>query len=242
MALRLSAPEPTQGLDHRKQDAWLLEFLLQARDDPSLLVGAADIWRGGEALAGLRRLKDPQEKLLTGLGYAARFFAPLEHTLQESSTPEGLVLNSQEAFRFMRECAPLLEEAGFGVLVPPWWNRSSARLRLRPRVSPKSTSNGEGVAQGMMSLDKLMNYRWELSLGEQTLSQEEFETLASLKSPLVRLRGEWVRLDPEQVEKALEFFSKQGLGQGSKQNGESEPEPGGSTEAGARRCRAGRRP
>ena len=210
VALRLSAPDPVP--DHqREQDTWLLEFLLQARDDPSLLVGATDIWRGGEALAGLRRLKDPQEKLLAGLGYAARFFAPLEHTLQKSSTSEGLKLNAQEAFSFMRECAPLLEEAGFGVLIPPWWNRSSARLRLRSRVSPaSSSSDGEGVAQGMVSLEKLMNYRWELSLGEQTLSQQEFETLAALKSPLVRLRGEWVRLDPEQVEKALEFFSSRG--------------------------------
>lgn len=225
VALRLSAPDPTPSSEHQEQDAWLLDFLLQARDDPSLLVGAADIWRGGKALAGLRRLKDPQEKLLTGLGYAARFFAPLEHTLQESSSPSGVELNAQDAFRFMRECAPLLEEAGFGVLVPPWWNRSSARLRLRPRVSPASSSDGEGVAQGMMSLEGLMNYRWELSLGEQTLSKEEFETLAALKSPLVRLRGEWVRLDPEQVEKALEFFSSQGLSQDSKQNGESELSP-----------------
>jgi SNF2 family DNA or RNA helicase len=226
VALRLSAPEssPEPGPMHR-EDAWSLEFLLQSRHDPSLLVGAADIWWGGEALAGLRRLKDPQEKLLTGLGYAARFFTPLAHALQQSSTPEGLQLNAQEAFQFMRECAPLLEEAGFGVLIPPWWNRSSARLRLRPRLSPTSSSDGEGVTQGMMSLDKLLNYRWELSLGEQTLSQEEFEALASLKSPLVRLRGEWVRLDPEQVEKALEFFSKQGSSQGSGQNGEGELSP-----------------
>ena len=222
VALRLSAPDPVPDpeSDQREQDSWSLDFLLQARDDPSLLVGATDIWRGGEALTGLRRLKEPQEKLLTGLGYAARFFKPLEHALREGSTPEGVKLNTQEAFHFMRECAPLLEEAGFGVLVPPWWNRSSARLRLRPRVSPASSSDGEGVARGMMSLEKLMNYRWELSLGEQTLSREEFETLASLKSPLVRLRGEWVRLDPEQVEKALEFFSNRGSGQGS-ENGEN---------------------
>jgi SNF2 family DNA or RNA helicase len=227
VALRLSAPDPPPdpGPDHQEQDTWLLDFFLQARDDPSLLVGAADIWHGGEALAGLRRLKDPQEKLLAGLGYAVRFFAPLERTLQESSSPSGVELNAQDAFRFMRECAPLLEEAGFGVLVPPWWNRSSARLRLRPRVSPASSSDGEGVARGMMSLEGLMNYRWELSLGEQTLSQEEFETLAALKSPLIRLRGEWVRLDPEQVEKALEFFSSQGLSQGSRQNGESQLSP-----------------
>ncbi|MDQ3639022.1 MAG: DEAD/DEAH box helicase [Actinomycetota bacterium] len=225
VAFRLSAPDPAlDPAGDGAEGAWPLEFLLQGREDPSLLVGAADIWRGGEALAGLRRLKEPQEKLLAGLGHAARFFGPLERALGEGSAPEGVELSAEQAFRFMRGCAPLLEEAGFGVFIPPWWNRSSARLRLRPRVSPASSSEAGGVAQGMMSLDHLMNYRWELSLGEQTLSPEEFQTLASLKSPLVRLRGEWVRLDPEQVERALEFFSSQGPGQegsrqGSGQNG-----------------------
>jgi len=171
VALRLSEPEPApdgnpDGSPDGKEGAWSVAFFLQARDDPSLLVGAADVWRGGEAIAGLRRLKNPQEKLLAGLGHAARFFTPLQRALRESSTPEGLKLTTGEAFRFMRECAPLLEEGGFGVLIPPWWNRSSARLRLRPRLSPTSGADTDGVAQGMMGLDLLLNYRWELSLGE----------------------------------------------------------------------------
>ncbi|MGH3086015.1 MAG: DEAD/DEAH box helicase, partial [Rubrobacteraceae bacterium] len=73
----------------------------------------------------------------------------------------------------------------------------------RANLSPASDGTGK------MSLDALVNYRWELSLGGQSLSKEEFETLVALKSPLVQLRGEWVRLDPEQVEAALDFFSKQ---------------------------------
>jgi SNF2 family DNA or RNA helicase len=199
VAFRLSAPGGAE-------DSWSLEFALQARDDPSLLVPAGDIWRGN---VSVRRLRNPQERLLTGLGYAARFFMPLQRAL-ESAAPERLALDAAEAFQFMRECASLLEEGGFGVLVPPWWNRSGARLGLRARVSPaKSSSASEGVAQSVVSLDRLVSYRWELSLGGQTLSQEEFEALAALKSPLVRLRGEWVRLDPEQVEAALQFFSRQ---------------------------------
>jgi SNF2 family DNA or RNA helicase len=199
VAFRLSAPEEANG-------SWALEFALQARDDPSLLVPAGDVWRGN---VSVRHLRNPQEKLLTGLGYAARFFTPLQRAL-ESAAPERVELGATEAFQFMRECAPLLEEGGFGVLVPPWWNRSGARLGLRARISPaKSSSESEGVAQGMMSLDRLVSYRCELSLGGQILSQEEFETLAALKSPLVQLRGEWVRLDPEQVEAAVQFFSRQ---------------------------------
>ena len=200
MALRLSAPE-------REGEPWLLDFLLQAQDDPSLLVGGGDIWRAGEASLGLRRLTEPREKLLAGLGYAARFFGPLERAL-EGSNPSEVELSAEEAFRFLRECAPLLEESGFGVLVPPWWSRSGARLGLRARVSPKS-SDSDGVAQGMMGLEGLLNYRWELALGGERLSKEEFETLVAHKSPLVRFRGEWVRLDPEQVEAAVRFFSRQ---------------------------------
>ncbi|MGH3087634.1 MAG: SNF2 helicase-associated domain-containing protein, partial [Rubrobacteraceae bacterium] len=116
VALRLSSPK-------RTKDDWSLDFALQARDDPSLLVSAADVWRAGDALAGVRRLEEPGEKLLTGLGYAARFFEPIERAL-ESAAPEGLRLDADEAFRFLRDCAPLLEESGFGVLVPPWWRRS----------------------------------------------------------------------------------------------------------------------
>lgn len=79
VALRLSAPDVNpdgnpDGSPDGKEGAWSLEFFLQAREDPSLLVGADDVWRGGQKLAGLRHLREPQEKLLSGLGHAARFF------------------------------------------------------------------------------------------------------------------------------------------------------------------------
>src|SRR5215210_2252405 len=199
VALQLSAPaKQTKGRN------WSLSFALQARDDPSLLVHAADVWHAGETLGRVRRLKEPQEKLLTGLGYAARFFKPIERALK-STGPKGLRLSAEEAFHFLRDCAPLLEESGFGVLVPPWWHRSGARLGLRARLSPVS----DGVSRGMMSLEGLVKYRWDLALGGHSLSKEEFETLVALKSPLVQLRGEWVRLDPEQVDAALKFFARQ---------------------------------
>jgi SNF2 family DNA or RNA helicase len=196
VAFRLSAPN--------RGNRWPLDFALQARDDPSLLVTAAAVWRG--AASDVRRLVNPREKLLTGLGYAARFFEPLERALRRAA-PERLRLDTEEAFDFLRGCAPLLKESGFGVLVPPWWRRPEARLRLRPRLSAASDTRGRGE----MSLENLVNYRWDIVLGERRLSKEEFEALVALKSPLVRVRGEWVRLDPEQVDAALEFFAERDL-------------------------------
>jgi hypothetical protein len=43
------------------------------------------------------------------------------------------------------------------------------------------------------------------------LTREEFDALVALKSPLVQIRGQWVQLDPEQIEAAIHFWEQQGM-------------------------------
>ncbi len=203
IAFRLETP--TQ---QSKEANWQLHYLLQARDDPSLLITASDVWKKtGSALTELgRRFEQPQEKLLAGLGYAARLFPPIASSLK-SKRPAQLTLDTQQSYTFLRETAPLLEGAGFGVLVPPWWNKPGARLGLRLKMQKKTEK--DAVAPGRMSLENLISYEWELSLGETTLTEEEFQALARLKTPLVQVRGQWVQLDAEQIEAAIRFWDKQ---------------------------------
>ncbi len=187
---------------------WQLHYLLQARDDPSLLVPADQVWKAtSTVLTQLgRRFEQPQERLLAGLGFAGRVFAPISASLKEKS-PTHLDLDTRQAYTFLREAAPLLEENGFGLLVPPWWNKPGARLGMRLRLRPRQKT----VKQGKMSFEKLVQYQWELSLGETALTEQEFRALAALKTPLVQVRGQWVQLDPEQVEAAISFWENQSL-------------------------------
>jgi SNF2 family DNA or RNA helicase len=198
-----------EGGQARADGTWQLHFLLQARDDPSLLVPAAEVWKTGNAtLQALgRTFTNPQEKLLAGLGYAARFFEPLRRSLQ-TGTPLLAVLTTEEAYTFLRTVAPVLEESGFGVLVPPWWNKPGARLGVRLRMNAVKGATPDMVAGGRMSLDKLVDYRWEVALGEASISRAEFDALVALKSPLVQLRGQWVQLDSDQVEAAIKFWQR----------------------------------
>ncbi len=183
---------------------WTLRFFLQARDDPSLLVPASLVWREQSATLRYldRRFENPQEKLLTGLGQAARFFPPLSDSLRTTS-PEACYLETQQAYLFLREAAPLLEQSGFGVLVPPWWEKRHRQLGVRATISPVET---EG--QGILNLDALVKFRWQVALGDQAIEPEEFKRLAALKLPLIQVRGEWVELQPEQIEKAIRFWEK----------------------------------
>ncbi len=204
VAFRLEAPG-----QRAKSQKWRLHYLLQARDDASLIIPAAEVWRTrGSVLEALnRRFDRPQERLLTGLGYAGRFFPPIKQSLNRKN-PTGVSLTAQEAFEFLRHCAPQLEQSGFGLLTPPWWNKPGTRLGVRLKLSGGQKSAAD-VSSGHMNLRNLVKYRWELSIGDTPLTREEFDALVALKSPLVQIRGQWVQLDPEQIEAAIQFWEKQ---------------------------------
>jgi SNF2 family DNA or RNA helicase len=208
ICLRLEPPsmDEEEAAAAGSQDIWCVRYFLQASDDPSLLVPAEAVWsEAGSTLHYLnRRFEQPQERLLGGLGKASRLFPPLEKSLQ-TARPSACLLTTGEAYGFLREAAPLLEGAGFGVLVPPWWKQRNVRLGLRLRVSPAQ----EASSTGLLGLDALMEYDWLLSLGDELLSRDEFLRLANLKVPLVRVRGQWVELRAEQVQAMLRFWQEQ---------------------------------
>jgi len=184
-------------------NSWRVEILLQAKDDPSVLVPAEQVWSSnGSGLKALgHRLADPQERLLGGLGHALRLWPDLEPALREAA-PTGLELSPEAAIGFVRDAAPALEQAGFGVLAPPWWNK---RLRLQLKVEPFDEIE-EG--SGLFGLDGLCAYEWRIAVGDATLSLAELRELAALKLPLVMARGRWIVLRPEDVEAALAFFER----------------------------------
>jgi hypothetical protein len=198
VCFRLELPE---GNDQ----TFTVRFLLQAPDDPSLLVPAADVWNGkSKQVQRLgRAFRDPIEALLEALGRAARLFPPLQLALQ-TGKPESLPLDAQLAWSFLGEGAALLGEAGFGVIVPGELTRGGQRrLQLRLRVGGRASkaSKVAGAVKGKaaLALDELLAVDWQAVVGEQALTLQELSTLAKQKAPLVRYRGAWVAIDPSEL-------------------------------------------
>jgi len=193
LCLKLDPPQTSSG-------HWVLHYFLQAPGDPSLLVPADQIWRAREARLRWmdQTFEAPQEHLLKGLATAARSVPAIQRSL-ERARPEWASLSTEEAWHFLSEGAPLLVESGVTVLLPAELTaQGQRRLRLRMRLGTGRTAPGAAAAAGL-SLDALVDFRWEAVLGDQALSPEEFRELVSLKRPLVRWRGRWVVLDPREV-------------------------------------------
>ncbi|MFJ8578484.1 SNF2-related protein [Micromonospora sp. NPDC093277] len=207
-AFRLVEPDVDPVAELVEEGSWRVEFGLHPADEPGLVVDAAQVWQGPTpALAG--RGVDPQETLLAELGRASRLWPELEDALR-TATPEGTDLDADGAHRFLREGAPVLHAAGFGVLLPSWWRRSSARLGARLRARSRTAPGAVAAASGGLGLDAVVDYRWEVALGDQPLTAEELASLAELKSPLVRLRGRWVELDPQRLAAGLRLLRSAG--------------------------------
>ncbi|MFG2039290.1 DEAD/DEAH box helicase [Dactylosporangium sp. NPDC048998] len=202
-------PEPGDGEDPPADPRWTLEFALQAADEPTLVVDAARVWRSRGALKALQRhIPAPQETLLAELGRASRLYPALEDALREAR-PVALTLDTDGAHRLLSESAPLLAAAGFGVVLPGWWRRASARLGARLRAGGSgSAAPGAVATDSGLGLDAVVDYRWELAVGDEPLTEDELRRLTDLKAPLVRLRGQWVELDPRRLAEGLSFLER----------------------------------
>jgi SNF2 family DNA or RNA helicase len=100
------------------------------------------------------------------------------------------------------------------VLAPTWWDSPAARLGVRLKIESPVTLEGVGLRGGAgagggparVGLMALVNYKWQISLGQATLSIDEFQRLAQLKSPLVYVGGRWVEVRPEDIKAAVAFI------------------------------------
>ncbi len=201
VSFRLIEPPPGE-------DDWGLEFALQSAEDPSLYLSAADLWDGGR-MPGLPQR--PDETLLAGLGRAVRLF-PLLHVALRDPEPAAMSLDTGEAHDFLRQAAPLLQAAGFGVQLPKWAGRKGVGLKLTTRARTTGGSP-RAVAESGFGLDQLVDFRIDLIVGDGAVTAEELAELARLKVPLVRIRGQWVELDDRQLRAALKAVDRRRAGE-----------------------------
>lgn len=195
---RLSSP------DLEDDDFWLLEVLLQSVDDPSVLVPAKQIWHGNDDVL-YRWIDDPQAQVLADLGRASRLHRGLEQLLRQPQ-PAELRTDADGAHAFLLDAA-LLTQAGFAVLLPAKWGHLGMRLSARSPQAIGTVAHERG-----MGLNLLVDYKWQLALGGEPLTDAEMATLSAAKVPLVRLRGRWLHLDRKRLAAGLDYLGRSGRG------------------------------
>ncbi len=181
--------------DHGK---WTVRYLVQPNDDPSLLVPADTVWNSKES--------DIRGHILLALGQAASICPDISNGITKDG-PVGYTTSAGGAYQFLTRDAEALSKAGYGVILPAWWMGRDKTRRLTARANMQRATN---QSSGMLTLDSVMQFDWEVALGDQTMSIEELEAMAALKSPLVRMRGQWAVVSHKEIRSAIRLLKKGG--------------------------------
>ncbi|MFE5598242.1 DEAD/DEAH box helicase [Streptomyces coelicoflavus] len=161
--------------------------------DPTLVADAADLWSGtADASFGPRARVDAA----LAVRRAARVWPPLDR-LTEQDVPDVLALSEEEVTDLLGVAAGRLAAAGVSV----HWPRDLAQditATAVIRTAPGSATDGTGFFES----EDLLQFRWQLAIGGDPLTEAEMDTLAEAHRPVVRLRDRWVLVDPSLVRRA----------------------------------------
>lgn len=217
LCFRLEEPEESKDirvknvhLTSGNSTDWYIRYILQSVHDPSLIIPTKDLWSVKKIDSAIFKNGNfnIQEYMLSSLGQASGLCPHIETSLK-TSAPTGYQLDTNSAFEFLTEKAILLEQAGFGVLLPAWWTHKGTKIRLTTKAKVKSPKM---QSKGGLSLDEIIQFNWEISLGGEKLSLEELEALAKLKVPLVKIRGQWVHMSSGEIQTAIEYWKNKTQG------------------------------
>jgi hypothetical protein len=217
LCLRLNEPEPppineTEAIQVVMDETWCLSFHLVSADDPTIMYDADQLWDPGTVGANIagQRIEDAQELLLTTLAKASQVYPRLEEAL-EGEAPSHIDLSTKETYEFLRDIRPVIEESGIEVRIPDWWDDPASRLGVRMQLSPNDdadpgTGGSSPSGTSLLGLQSLVRYDWQVAIGEQPLTLDEFQRLAASGSPLVRVRGNWVELRADDLARAVQVL------------------------------------
>jgi len=119
-----------------------------------------------------------------------------------SKPEEPLLLSPDEMATFINTLLPVLDTLQVKVLMP-----KELREWVRPSLRLKVTRSGKQIVS-YLSLDKIISFQWEITLGDTVISAEEFKTLLHSSHGVVQLRDRFVLVDPEELRRLLNTMKK----------------------------------
>lgn len=136
-------------------------------------------------------------KLLTPLHAAAKQCPLMAGLVENGDIFHPLAWTPAEAYQFLKN-VPLYDNSGLLVRLPNWWRKRAARPKVAGVIGSQKKS-GLGLAT-------LLDFKTEVVVGDRKLAEEEIRELLQSAGGLVLFRGEWIEVNREKLQQALDHW------------------------------------
>lgn len=118
---------------------------------------------------------------------------------QEAERP--ITLNNATFTRFLIQAVPAMRLLGIRLMLP-----KSLQQLLRPRPSMKlSAKSNDGSS--FLRLDQLLQFSWQVAIGDELITPEEFNALVGRAEGLIRFKQQYIYVTADDLKRIEKIFN-----------------------------------
>lgn len=138
--------------------------------------------------------------VLRDLATLSDYFPQISHVVA-SSGREELLFDSNAFVDILFKILPTIRLFGIKVLLP-----KALRKLIQPQLSMLLEGEEDGVVvfSSIISLENMLRFQWQVALGDQLITPEEFRKLVEKLSGIVKLNDQYVHFDEKEIQKLIE--------------------------------------
>ena len=149
------------------------------------------------------------------LNYALRYMPELE-VLFEDEEKLALDLNLNEVYKIITQTAYYLQKAQIDVVLPDELvnvvvPRASINAKVKASRSADLADIFNSNTSGKISLDDILDFSYEIAIGNDKISLEEFNKMVENSTGLIKYKNKYVLVDKEESKKIFEQVAKANL-------------------------------
>lgn len=146
------------------------------------------------------------------LNYAIKYMPELENLFEDESKL-SLTLDLNQVYKIITQTAYYLQKAQIEVILPDELvniivPRASINAKVRTARADDLADIFNNTSSGSISLDDILDFSYEIAIGEDKISMEEFEKLVASSSGLIKYKDKYVLLDKDESKKIFEQVAK----------------------------------
>lgn len=130
-------------------------------------------------------------------------FTDTLHEIETLTKQKEITLSFERLEQFILEQKETMQDLGIRVIIP---KELQSLLKPKLKISAKATSKN---LTSFLSLDKLLEYDFFLSIGDEKISMQEFEKLIKEGRRIVQFKEHFVYLDSKEIDALFKQMQKQ---------------------------------
>lgn len=147
--------------------------------------------------------KKHKNKLLTvtkDLVQLQEYFPEFNNILNKAEK-QIIKYDSEKFAIFLLQIIPVLNLLGVEILIP-----KSLKNIVKPAASLKIKSNATAGVKTYMDLISLLDFEWQVAVGDELLSEKEFLKLVKGMDGIIKIKDHFIHVNKEELEKLLKHL------------------------------------